>query len=134
MTLNGKAISKDTEPEVFLSPRCYWRLVLQARLEELLQDKFPGNRSVRSDDTTAVVSVTERSQRDLTKWKCYCNLSGFMLHNLKLGSQIVEPLSHVVNTVHGDQPQVSGRPLLSFHNLLSEETCLPVDSRPRRPL
>lgn len=67
VTLNGKAISKDTEPEVLLAPGCYWRIVLQARLEELLQNKFPGNRSVRSDDTTVVVSVTERSQRDLIK-------------------------------------------------------------------
>lgn len=67
VTLNGKAISKDTEPEVLLAPGCYWRLVLQAQLEELLQNKFQGNRGVRADDTTVVVSVTERSQRDLTK-------------------------------------------------------------------
>jgi hypothetical protein len=67
VTLNGKAISKDTEPDVPLAPECYWRLVLKARLEELLQNKFPRNRCVRSDDTTVVVSVTQRSQRDLTK-------------------------------------------------------------------
>jgi hypothetical protein len=67
VTLKGKAVSKDTEPDVVLAPGCYWRLVLQARLEELLQSKFPGNRRVRPDDTNVVVSVTERSQRDLTK-------------------------------------------------------------------
>jgi hypothetical protein len=67
VTLKGKAVSKDTEPDVVLAPGCYWRLVLQARLEELLQSKFPGNRRVSPDDTNVVVSVTERSQRDLIK-------------------------------------------------------------------
>jgi hypothetical protein len=67
VTLNGKAISKDTEPEVLLAPGCYWRLVLQAQLKELLQKKFPRSRGVQSEDTTVVVSVTDRSQRDLVK-------------------------------------------------------------------
>jgi hypothetical protein len=65
--MKGKAVSKDTEPDVVLAPGCYWRLVLQTRLEELLRSKFPGNRRVRLDDNSVVVSVTERSQRDLTK-------------------------------------------------------------------
>jgi hypothetical protein len=67
VTLNGKATSKDTEPEVLLAPGCFWRLVLQAQLEELLQNKFSKSRGIRSDDMTVVVSATERSQRDLVK-------------------------------------------------------------------
>ncbi len=65
VTLNGKAISKDIEPEVLLAPGYYWLLDLQAQLEELLQKKFTRSRRVRSKDTTVVVSTTERSQRDL---------------------------------------------------------------------
>jgi hypothetical protein len=37
VTLKGKAVSKDTEPDVVLAPGRYWQLILQDRLEELLQ-------------------------------------------------------------------------------------------------
>ena len=67
VTMNGKAISRDTEPEVLVAPGCFWRRILQARLEELLRTKFAANRAMRSDDTTVTVSVTQRSQRDLVK-------------------------------------------------------------------
>lgn len=67
VTVNGKIISKDTEPDLVLAPACYWELFLQSRLDELLRKKLPQNPSVRSDDTNVVVSVTEGSERDLTK-------------------------------------------------------------------
>jgi hypothetical protein len=67
VTVNGKIISKDTEPDLVLAPACYWELFLQSRLDELLRKKLPQNPSVRSDDTNVVVSVTECSERDLTK-------------------------------------------------------------------
>lgn len=49
-----------------LAPYFYWSLFLQSKLEKLLQKMSP-NKRVRPDDTNAVVSVTERSERDLTK-------------------------------------------------------------------
>jgi hypothetical protein len=67
VTVNGKIISKDTEPDLVLAPACYWELFLQSRFDKLLRKKLPQNRSVRSDETNVVVSVTERSERDLTK-------------------------------------------------------------------
>lgn len=65
--VNGRMIAKDTEPNLVLAPSPYWRLFLQVRLEKLLRKNVPPNRSVRCDDTNVVVSVTDRSERDLTK-------------------------------------------------------------------
>jgi len=60
-------VSKDTEPDVVLAPASYWRLILQPKLEKLLCKKLAKNRPIRSEDSNIVISVTERSQRDLTK-------------------------------------------------------------------
>ena len=65
--VNDKIISKDTEPDLVLAPACYWERFLHFRLDKLLRKKISKNRSVCSDETNVVVSVTERSQRDLTK-------------------------------------------------------------------
>jgi hypothetical protein len=67
VTLNNKLISKDTEQNLVLAPTFYWPLILRTKLEKLLCKKLSSNKRVILDDTNVVVSVTERSQRDLTK-------------------------------------------------------------------
>jgi len=67
VTLNNKLLSKDTEPDLVLAPRFYWSLFLREKLEKLLQKKLPPSKRVACEDTNVVVSVTERSKRDLTK-------------------------------------------------------------------
>jgi hypothetical protein len=67
VTLNSKVVSKDTEQDLVLAPASYWQLFLQPKLGKLLRKKLPQNKCVRSDDTNVVVSVADRSQRDLTK-------------------------------------------------------------------
>lgn len=67
VTLNNKLLSKDTEPDLVLAPRFYWSLFLREKLERLLQKKLPPSKRVACEDTNVVVSVTERSKRDLTK-------------------------------------------------------------------
>jgi hypothetical protein len=42
VTLNGKSITKDMEHDIVIAPSSYWRLILRTRLEELVQNKFPG--------------------------------------------------------------------------------------------
>ncbi|KAI9778682.1 MAG: hypothetical protein M1839_007913 [Geoglossum umbratile] len=66
LTLNNKLITKDTKQDLVLAPTFYWLRFLQPKLEKLLRKKLP-NKRVTADDTNAVVSVTERSERDLTK-------------------------------------------------------------------
>ena len=42
-------------------------MVLQPKLEKLLQKKLGPNRHVRCDDTEVKVSISDRTQRDLVK-------------------------------------------------------------------
>jgi hypothetical protein len=49
------------------STSAYRGLFLQPKLEKLLCKKLAKNRPIKSEDTNVVVSVMERSQRDLTK-------------------------------------------------------------------
>jgi hypothetical protein len=65
--LHKKEVSNDTELDVVLAPASYWRLVLQPKLEKLLCRKLAKNRHVMSEETNVVISVTDRSQRDVTK-------------------------------------------------------------------
>jgi hypothetical protein len=67
VNVNNKVVSKDTEQNVVLAPDSFWNVILRPKLEKLLRRKVPHNRCVRSDDANVVVSVTERSERDLTK-------------------------------------------------------------------
>ena len=67
VTVNNRMVSKDTEPDVVVAPASYWRLILKPKLKKLLCKKLAKNRPIKSEDTNVVVSVTERSQRDLTK-------------------------------------------------------------------
>ncbi|KAJ5865177.1 uncharacterized protein N7529_007093 [Penicillium soppii] len=64
VTLNNKVVRKNTEQDLVLAPRFYWRLFLQPKLNELVGKKFP-QRRVELDDTAIVVSVNRRTQQDL---------------------------------------------------------------------
>jgi hypothetical protein len=67
VTLNNKPVSKDTEQDLVLAPRFYWSLFLRPKLENLLQRKLLPYKRITCDDTSVTVSVTGRSERDLTK-------------------------------------------------------------------
>ena len=64
--LNNRVVAKDTEQDLGLDPNSYWSGIKQ-KAEDLLRRKIACNRRVRLDDTTVVVSVNDRSQRDLVK-------------------------------------------------------------------
>ncbi|KAJ5261107.1 hypothetical protein N7478_011702 [Penicillium angulare] len=67
VTVNKKVISRDTEQDVALTPSAYWPMTLRGKLEKLLAGKTSSKGRVRSDDTSIVVYVNDRSQRDLIK-------------------------------------------------------------------
>lgn len=65
VTVNNRAIMpKVTEPEQVLSPADYWERFLEPKLEDFLHKK---NRSLRSESTTIVASVTARSTPAFSK-------------------------------------------------------------------
>lgn len=59
--------AKDTEQDLVLVPHAFWHRFLQPKLEKLLDKKLPANKSFKADETNVVVSVTDRSERDLVK-------------------------------------------------------------------
>jgi hypothetical protein len=66
VTLNNRVVTKDTEQKLALPPSSYWEEI-NKKAGSLSRRKIARDRRVRPDDTTIVVSVKDRSQRDLTK-------------------------------------------------------------------
>ncbi|XTI88347.1 hypothetical protein V2W45_1468721 [Cenococcum geophilum] len=69
--VNNKAVARDTEPNLVFAPSDFW--TTKAR-------KLPQNKSFRVDDTTVVVSATDRTDRNLVK----------RFHNLDIDWTILE--------------------------------------------
>jgi hypothetical protein len=67
VSLNGKSISKDTEPDLVLTPVAYWQDFLRFRVERLLHQKLGKDHSAEIEDINMIVSITARSERDLIK-------------------------------------------------------------------
>lgn len=66
LTVNSKAVSRDTEPNLVLAPSAFWSNILRPKLNSLLARKLPQNKSFRVDDTNVVVSVTDRTEQSAT--------------------------------------------------------------------
>lgn len=67
LTVNGRVVSKDSEQDLVLAPSDFWDRTLRSKLDKLLKKKLPSNKSYKTDDTNIVVSVRDRSERDLVK-------------------------------------------------------------------
>ncbi|EAQ88970.1 hypothetical protein CHGG_05589 [Chaetomium globosum CBS 148.51] len=53
--------------DLVLVPRAFWAAILQPKLEKLLDKKLLPNKAYKAEETNVVVSVTDRSERDLVK-------------------------------------------------------------------
>lgn len=67
VTVNNKVVAKDTEQDLVLVPAAYWHMYLKPKVEKLSSRKVAHIRQVEYDDTGVIVSVNDRSERDLTK-------------------------------------------------------------------
>ncbi|KAK3332774.1 hypothetical protein B0T19DRAFT_482966 [Cercophora scortea] len=59
--------SRSPKQNLVLAPGAFWDQTLKPKLLQLLAKKTPRNKCYEPDETNVVVSVTDRSQRDLTK-------------------------------------------------------------------
>ena len=64
---NNRMIAKDTERDIVLAPARYRSMFLQAKLDALLSKKIASGKRIKPDDSNVVVSVNERSERDLIR-------------------------------------------------------------------
>ncbi|CAI7580189.1 unnamed protein product [Penicillium pancosmium] len=64
--LNNRVVVKDTEQDLTSPPSSHWDQIAETA-GNLLRRKIARRRRVRLDDTELVLSVNDRSQRDLTK-------------------------------------------------------------------
>ncbi|KAK4451205.1 hypothetical protein QBC34DRAFT_447788 [Podospora aff. communis PSN243] len=62
-------LTNDTKQNLnlVLAPGAFWDGTLKPKLLQLLSKKTPRNKCYEPDETNVIVSVTDRSQRDLTK-------------------------------------------------------------------
>jgi hypothetical protein len=67
VAVNNRVVTKDTEQDLVLVPAAYWHMYLKPKVEKLSSRKVAHNRHVEYDDTSVIVSVNDRSERDLTK-------------------------------------------------------------------
>ncbi|KAH7108613.1 hypothetical protein B0J13DRAFT_591350 [Dactylonectria estremocensis] len=62
-----KKLTNDTEQNLTLAPGAFWDQTLKSKLEQLLKKKTPRTKSYEPEETTIIVSVTDRTERDLSK-------------------------------------------------------------------
>lgn len=66
LTVNNRQVAKQTEQDLVLAPGDFWNATLMSKLDELVR-KTQVNKPCAADATTIVMSVTERSERNVTK-------------------------------------------------------------------
>ncbi|EHK19848.1 uncharacterized protein TRIVIDRAFT_47145, partial [Trichoderma virens Gv29-8] len=66
LTVNNRQVAKQTKQDLVLAPGDFWNKTLISRLDKLVQ-KTQVNKQYAADATTIVISVTERSERNITK-------------------------------------------------------------------
>ncbi|PVH69234.1 hypothetical protein DL98DRAFT_439480, partial [Cadophora sp. DSE1049] len=65
LTVNNRAVvPKDTEQDIVLAPGAYWQKFLEPKLEDTVRKL---KRSLESNFTSVVISVTQRKEADIPK-------------------------------------------------------------------
>lgn len=82
---NKRTLAMDTEQDVPLELVPYWRHSLYPKLKRLLKKKFAADSQPKFEDTFAVVSVNDRSERDLRK-----HFDGLKVNWAKIEDQLLK--------------------------------------------
>ncbi|KAK1990557.1 hypothetical protein LX36DRAFT_685960 [Colletotrichum falcatum] len=79
LTANNRIVTKDSEQNIVIPPEAFWRTCLRAKLRDVLDKKLPSTKTFEAVDTDIIVSVNDRSQRDLIKRFDKLNVNWSML-------------------------------------------------------
>ncbi|KAM0363088.1 hypothetical protein ACHAPK_011226 [Fusarium culmorum] len=60
-------LTNDTEQDRVLAPGAFWDTTLKDKVDKLLRQKTPRGKSYVPEETIVIVSINDRSERDLTK-------------------------------------------------------------------
>ena len=64
LILNKRAAAKQTEENLVVAPSAFWGEELASKIADIVQST---GKSYKADATTVVISVNDRSERDITK-------------------------------------------------------------------
>lgn len=86
LTLNKTAAVKQTEKILVVAPSDFWNQELASKITNIVQST---GKSYKADTTTIVISVNDRSERDITKHLNSCRFTS----SSGKATPIVEPPS-----------------------------------------
>ena len=64
LTLNKRVAAKETEGDLVVAPSEFWNEELSSKLEDIIKSR---GKPYKADAATIVISVNDRSERDITK-------------------------------------------------------------------
>ncbi|KAL5583778.1 hypothetical protein FOVSG1_015129 [Fusarium oxysporum f. sp. vasinfectum] len=104
-------LTNNTEQNRVLAPGAFWDTTLKGKVEKLLKQKTPRGKLYVPEETIVVVSVTDRSERDLTKrfdefnieWKMAEEQLNKWSHLFRAGKKLRIDISFICK----DEPQGS---------------------------
>jgi hypothetical protein len=64
LTLNKRVVAKQTEDNLVLAPSDFWNEELSSKIADIVKSS---GKPCKADATTIVISVNDRSERDITK-------------------------------------------------------------------
>ncbi|KAJ4180726.1 hypothetical protein NW759_017232 [Fusarium solani] len=138
-------LTNDTERDLVLAPGAFWDRTLESKVEELLRKKTPRGKCYLPEETNVIVSVTDRSERDLTKrfdefnidWRLVEGQLSDWSHLFRMGKKLRIDMSFIckektqqrsTTVLQGNRGSATARQLAERDQLLDTQE---AESRPR---
>lgn len=112
LTLNRRAAAKQTEDGLVLAPSSFWKEQLSSKIADIVKST---SKSYEPEATTIVISVNDRSERDITKrfeklqidWPIIERQLQAWSHLLRIGKKL--RISVALNYVESKAARTAGR-------------------------
>jgi hypothetical protein len=98
LTLNRRLVAKQTEDDLVLAPSDFWKEELSSKIADIVKST---GKPCKPDATTIILSVNDRSERDITKhfkelqidWPIVENKLQAWSHLLRIGKRLMMTVS-----------------------------------------